>query len=195
MDLVLLEPGDQDIVKDDCLIDNKWKIPFVASMKKCIELLSINYNMKQQMTTNVSNSARTSGRPNLSDITCIKYVDSSSPFFYKYCLSASPIDKLKHDEDDGGDPSKIYILRNSGDLTSNIITLELRNAMISAIEFQSHPNDMPTEQFQLNFTDIQWTYHNQYSNATHPGMVAYGWSVRRNRPMDAHMSGMTESGY
>ena len=82
-------------------------------------------------------------------------------------------------------PTKLYIARNSGDKTSNIITIALRDALISEIQLQTHPNDMPTEQFKLNFTEILWSYSVQQANGQPGAQHTTGWSLARNRPIGA----------
>lgn len=200
MDLILMQPGDPAAVglgdndwdKGGSLIDgaagtseltwNKFAedypgepLPFDG--KNCIELVSVNQGMKQQVTTDVSNSARTSGRPIITDFTCVKYVDKSSVKFNELCLRAKPLGIGKDQ------PTKIFILRNSGDRISNIMTISLRDAIISENQFQSHPDDMPTEQFKLNFTEILWTYNVQKASTGNGGQFHAGWSVARNRPI------------
>ncbi|MDP2371745.1 Hcp family type VI secretion system effector [Rhodoferax sp.] len=189
MDLILLQPGDQAIFPSDnswtnggSLIDEKGiSMPTVGGqvlkLKNCIELVSIHQGMKQQVTTDVSNSARTSGRPVITEFTCVKYVDRTSVKLYDYCLRAETIGKRKEQ------PSYIYVLRNSGDKTYNIITFALRDALISEIQFQSHPDDMPTEQLKLNFSEILWTYNVQLADMTPKGNVIAGWSLAHNRPI------------
>lgn len=78
-------------------------------------------------------------------------------------------------------PSYIYIMRNSGDQLSNILTFMLRDALISEIQFQSHPDDMPTEQFKLNFTEIVWQHAIQMPDTKTSGHVSAGWSLMSNR--------------
>jgi len=180
MDLILLQPGDVDIFGGDkdgsSMIDNVWRDK-ILDLGPCLELVSIHQGMKQQITTDVSNSARTSGRPIITEFTCTKYVDKTSVKFYEYCLSATPLGK-------GDKPTVIYIGRNSGAATTaNIMRFELRDAIISEIQFQSHPDDMPTEQFKLNFTEILWTYTMQANDMTTPGSKRAGWSISRNRPI------------
>ncbi|MBA3774700.1 MAG: type VI secretion system tube protein Hcp [Ramlibacter sp.] len=189
MDLILLQPGDKSIFPTDnswgtggSLVDKAGlSMPTIAGKAvefgNCIELVSVHQGMKQQVTTDVSNSARTSGRPVITEFTCVKYVDRTSVKLYDRCLRAETIGK------DAGAPSYIYILRNSGDKTYNIITFALRDALISEIQFQSHPDDMPTEQFKLNFSEILWTYNVQLANMQVKGNVAAGWSLARNRPI------------
>lgn len=185
MDLILLQPGapervfgDKDensFTKGGSLIDIDGLALDPKKFGQCIELVSIHQGMKQQMTTDVSNGARTSGRPVITEFTCVKYVDKASVKFYENCLRALPIDKKKEK------PTLIYILRNSGEKTENILTFELRDTMISEIQLQSHPNDMPTEQFKLSFTEILWTYTVQNTDVSTAGHKRSGWSVARNR--------------
>jgi len=195
MDLILLRPGDQEVFGKDG--KNNWdsggsliqyaKDDYDDNLKnigdgiagKCIELVSVNQGMKQQVTTDVSNSARTSGRPIITEFTCVKYVDKTSVKFYEYCLRAMPIGKGKDN------PTQIFICRNSGDKVANILTISLRDAIISEIQFQSHPDDMPTEQFKLNFTEVLWAYTVQMADTGRAGTLASGWSLARNRPIGA----------
>lgn len=182
MDLVLLKPGDDSIVGEvgngGSLIEGDIVGIDGATLDGCIELVSMHFGMKQQLTTDVSNSARTSGRPEVHDITCVKYFDKTSTKLYKHCLSAIPLGAADK-------KSTIFVCRNSnwdgGSVIANIMTIELGNALVSTIQSQSHPNDMATEQFTLNFTDINWSYTVQNSQAQSKGKISFGWDVARNR--------------
>lgn len=178
MDLILFEPGELA----DTVAKNTNNGGFSLSLGSidglpdqdfagCIELVSMNQSMKQQVTTDVSNSARTSGRPVISDFTCVKYVDALSPEFYRYCLAGKTLDNENR-------PCRIFLLRNSGDKTTLVMQYVLRNVIISDIQFQSHPNDMATEAFQLNSTEISWSHHSVDS------VHSSGWNLLRNRPVD-----------
>ncbi|BDX06489.1 Hcp family type VI secretion system effector [Planctobacterium marinum] len=173
MDLVLLKPGLEEL-SGASMIDGELT-ESGEDLSGCIELVSLGYGFKQQMTTDVSNSARTSGRPDMEDITAVKYIDKSSPLLYKHMLSATPID-------DGNEPTTLYLCRNAnidgdgGALIGNIVTIKLYNCMISSIETQSHANDMATEQLTLNFTDIEWTTSEQDSQARTVGNFVFFWS-------------------
>jgi type VI secretion system secreted protein Hcp len=195
MDLILLQFGIDSFTKSDgkvsglsggSLIDGEaygddWnaltKLNAGFNPANCVELVSINQGIQQQVTTDVSNSSRTSGRPIISDFTCVKYVDVASPKMYDFCLRARPLDN------DVAKPTTIYVLRNSGDQLNVIMRFELRFAMISEIQFQSHPNDMATEQFKLNFTEIAWHHQFQGAGVTNQGFSAAGWSIAKNRPI------------
>jgi type VI secretion system secreted protein Hcp len=183
MDLILLQPGDDAIfggaikgANGSTGIDNNWRDK-VLDLGPCLELVSIHQGMKQQVTTDVSNLARTSGRPIITEFTCVKYVDKTSVKFYDYCLRAEPLGKGPKK------PTMLYIGRNSSENTANIMTFALRDAIITEIQFQSHPDDMPTEQFKLNFTEILWTYTVQLPDMKAGGNMKAGWSLLRNRPI------------
>jgi type VI secretion system secreted protein Hcp len=183
MDLILLEPGDTDILGGSLIEEKEWAEDNLTYRKSCIELVSINQGMKQQLTTDVSNSARTSGRPIITEFTCVKYVDKASVKLYEYCLRAQPIGK-------GKQATKIYVIRNSGDKMANIMTISLKDALVSEIQFQTHPNDMPTEQFKLSFTEVLWEYTVQNNDMTRSGNLKAGWSLSCNRPIGQFTSGM-----
>lgn len=191
MDLILLQPGNKAIFGGDDT--NSWNAggslidagpggpvyglddPIAKQLGYCIELVSVHQGVKQQVTTDASNSARTSGRPIITEFTCVKYVDKTSVKFHELCLRAEPLGKGKDQ------PTRIHILRNSGDKTANILSFHLRDALISEIQFQTHPDDMPTEQFKLNFTEILWERAVQNADASRAGTVSFGWSLARNR--------------
>lgn len=184
MDLILFQPGDtswypkisNDSANGGSLISNgaNWITKEKLKLGPCIELVSIDQGMIEHVTTDISHSAHTSGWPVISDLTCVKYVDKTSVIFYDWCLRA----KLLGDK---ANPSYIYILRNSGDQCTSIMTLMLRDAIISEIQLLSHPDDMPTEQFKLNFTEILWSYSAQKEQVNCP--VIAGWSLAQNKPL------------
>lgn len=181
MDLILLQPGDQSIFSGSYSseIDNSRFDDGAGPTGFCIELVSLHQGMKQQVTTDVSNQARTSGRPVITEFTLVKYVDKTSVKLYDYCLRAAVIGA------GAAQPTKIFIARNSGDKTANIITITLKDALVSEIQLQTHPDDMPTEQFKLNFTEILWTYTVQQNDMKRQGSLSSGWSLAKNMPIGA----------
>ncbi|ALU89494.1 type VI secretion system tube protein Hcp [Herbaspirillum rubrisubalbicans] len=186
MDLILLQPGDSTVLAGA----SNWttaQSSQIASWPSgtaglptapCFEMTSVHFGMKQQMTTDVSNNARTSGRPVITDITCVKYIDNASTLLYDRCLRAYPLGT-------SAKCTSIFLLRNSGDQLACLMKIDLYNAMVSEIQTQTHPNDMPTEQFKINFTDIMWTYYPQANDTSVGGMLMKGWSVRQNQALSA----------
>ena len=179
MDLILLKLGDRDLAAKVPTLNN------VSGKNKddysnCIELVSMSFGMQQQMTTDVSNSARTSGRPILNDISLVKVNDQSSLILYESCALAKPLGA-------GKNASEIFVLRrrnvdNGRGILENVFTLELSNAMISSIETHSSKQDVSLDSFTINFTDIKWVYYSQADDPMFQNKADFGWSVSRNRP-------------
>lgn len=184
MDLILLQPSDPDFIPASdgltggSLIDPQWQDAGL-NPGRCIELVSVHQGMRSQtaIAGEQAQDKAAAGRPVITELTCVKYVDKTSVKFYDYCLRAQPLGKGKDQ------PTMLYIARNSGDKTSNIITFALRDAILSEIQLQSHPDDMPTEQFKLNFTEILWTYTTQLANTETTDNLVAGWSCKQNRPI------------
>lgn len=182
MDLILLQPGDPDFIPTlngetgESLKDPQWQDTGL-NPGRCIELVSVHQGMrlKSLITGEQAHDNAAAQRPIITELTCVKYVDKTSVKLYDYCLRAQLLGKGKDQ------PTTLYIARNSGNKISNIITLALRDAMLSEIQFQTHPDDMPTEQFKLNFTEILWTYTTQLASTEATGNLVSGWSFAQNR--------------
>src|ERR1043166_1544266 len=68
MDVIILDMG-ADVKGESNLTDFKDKM----------ELLSFSHGVAMQITGDISNSERTSGKPNHQDMTVTKYLDAASP--------------------------------------------------------------------------------------------------------------------
>lgn len=186
MDLILLEPGNPEFVfgkaseAGSAGSDATWRTASaLRDLGPCIELVSLHQGMRQQVTTDVGNAARTSGRPVITEFTCVKYVDQTSVKLYELCLRAEPMGR------GAAQPTRLHIARHANGKTANIITIALRDALISEIQLQTHPDDMPTEQFKLHFTEILWSHSVPQADGQPGTQHATGWSLARNRPIGA----------
>lgn len=187
MDLILLQPGDPtalaghaDPALAERLAGGGWE-DSVIDPARCVALVSVHHGMKLSLATDISTSARTVGRPSLTEFTCVKRVDQTSARLYDLCLRARPLGE-------GADkPTYICVLRGSEGVAAPMMVYALRDTLISEIEFQSHPEDIPTEQFKLSFTEILWS-HTVPAATGKPNILA-GWSVARNRPIAAFTRG------
>ena len=72
MDVIIMDMG-ADVKGESNLTDFKDKM----------ELLSFSHGVAMQITGDISNSERTSGKPNHQDMTVTKYLDAASPV--KHC--------------------------------------------------------------------------------------------------------------
>ncbi|MGA4817683.1 type VI secretion system tube protein Hcp [Pseudomonas aeruginosa] len=50
-----------------------------------IEIMSYSHNVAMQVTNDVSNSERTSGKPHVGEFTLTKFIDTSTPTLNEYC--------------------------------------------------------------------------------------------------------------
>src|ERR1700750_2200303 len=73
-------------------------IPGTSTMKGAeaqIELLSFSHGVAMQITGDISNSERTSGKPNHQDMTVTKYLDSASPVLNQSCCEGKAFPKVE----------------------------------------------------------------------------------------------------
>ncbi len=133
--------------------------------------------MKQQIETDVSNSARTSGRPSLSEISLVKRSDQSSIKLYEACLKAKPVGA-------GSQLTKILVACGGEEngTSEQFLTVELTDALVSSIETQTDSKGLATDIFTLNFTEIRWLWSSHGNDNSDQNSVDTGWSVARNRP-------------
>lgn len=187
MDLILLQPGDPEALAghaDPALVarlaGGGWE-DSVIDPARCIALVSVQQGMRLSLTTDISTSARTVGRPSVTEFTCVKHVDQTSARLYDLCLRARPLGQ-------GADqPTYICVLRGSEGVAAPLMVYALRDVLISDIEFQTHADQAPTERLRLNFTEILWS-HTVPATQGKPNVLA-GWSVARNRPIAAFTRG------
>ncbi|MEZ4892812.1 MAG: type VI secretion system tube protein Hcp [Saprospiraceae bacterium] len=190
MALILLQPGTTTIFGTN---KNTWppepgwlnqlneQDRLTLGKQPCFELLSLQHGMQQQLSNDVSNSARTSGRPVITPFTCVKKLDASSVKLYDYFLRAEPLGKSIEE------PTRIFMYNNQGGKMVKTMTFFLRDALITEIELQTLSDDLPTEQFKLDFTEIIWEYTVPAASES-ANTISSGWSVARNRPIGGSFS-------
>src|SRR5258707_13571629 len=87
-----------------------------------IELLSFSHGVAMQITGDISNSERTSGKPNHQDFTITKYLDQSSPKLNEACCKGDNFKKLV-----------LVVARNDKGSVLPLITYTLQNVLLSSI--------------------------------------------------------------
>ena len=83
MDVLIMDMG-SDVKGESNLTDFKDKM----------ELLSFSHGVAMQITGDVSNSERTSGKPNHQDMTVTKYLDAASPVLNQSCCEGKPFPQV-----------------------------------------------------------------------------------------------------
>jgi type VI secretion system secreted protein Hcp len=179
MNFFLLQPGDPDLFDGDPTdgLEGMPEKDATFDPGLCVPLISVTQGLKQSVTTDVGNAARTAGRPIVGDFTLVRFVDALSVRLYQYCLEVRSL---------GAGPERptyLHMLSGSDGAARLVLTFALRDAILSEVQFQSHPDqDTPTEQLALNFTEILWHY--RIEKGGRPiGELRTGWSVVGNRPI------------
>ncbi|OLS60864.1 Hcp family type VI secretion system effector [Pseudomonas putida] len=162
MDAIILDLGDD--IKGDSLIEG---------YKDKIEIMSYSHNVAMQVTNDVSNTERTSGKPFVGEFTLTKFIDTSTPNLNLYCVSGKPITQ-----------AKITIGRNAAESSGQImpfIVYTLDNVVLSNVSVSGGSGGKPVETISLNFTKIKWELTTQKDDGTKEGVAGTSWDMTLNK--------------
>jgi len=162
MDAIILDLG--ETIKGDSMLEG-----FVDK----IELMSYSHNVAMQVTNDVSNKERTSGRPHVGEFTLTKFIDGATPTLNEYCCAGKGI------------PSAIISVgRNSGvedGIAMPLIVYTLSNVVISNVSVSGGAGGKPVETLSLNFTKIKWELTSQKDDGSKEGTAATTWDMAANK--------------
>ncbi len=162
MDAIILDFG-SDIKGDSLLVGYENKI----------EIMSYSHNVAMQVTNDVSNSERTSGKPHVGEFTLTKFIDTSTPTLNEYCCAGKPIAE-----------ATITIGRNAAEGNGQImpfIVYTLNNVVLSNVSVSGGAGGKPVETLSLNFTKIKWELTAQKDDGTKEGTAASTWDLAANQ--------------
>jgi type VI secretion system secreted protein Hcp len=135
-----------------------------------IEVMSYSHGVSMQVTGDVSNTERTSGKPRHQDFHVTKYMDKSSPLLnQKLCQAA-----------DLGDVT-ITVGRNDNGTVIPLIIYTLSKAVLSSVSVGGGGGDKPVESVSLNYASIKWDYTAQKEAGGKDGVVSGSWDVGANK--------------
>ena len=142
----------------------------LAEFKEEIEILSYSHGVSMQVTGDVSNTERTSGKPNVQDFTLTKYADLATNPLNQSCCEGKIF------------PSAlITISRNDGGKSIKLMTYTLENVVISSISIGGGGGDKPVETLSLNFAKIEWNYIAQLEAGGAAGNIPGTWDIALNK--------------
>jgi type VI secretion system secreted protein Hcp len=130
-----------------------------------IELLSFSHGVAMQITGDISNSERTSGKPNHQDMTVTKYLDSASPVLNQSCCEGRAFPQVE-----------IIIGRDDPGSTAELMRYTMKNVVISSISIGGGGGDKPVETVTLNYNQITWKFNSQRSEGGAEGR----WNLSTN---------------
>jgi len=137
---------------------------------KQIELLSFSHGVAMQITGDISNTERTSGKPNHQDFTITKYLDQASPKLNEACCKG---DIFKE--------AKVVVARNDKGAVLPLIEYTLKNVVLSSISVGGGGGDKPVETVTMNYNHITWDFHHQKAEGSESGHVATLWDLAKNK--------------
>jgi type VI secretion system secreted protein Hcp len=162
MDSIILDLG--DTIKGECTLEG---------YSDKIELMSYSHNVAMQVTNDVSNSERTSGKPFVGEFTVTKYVDKATPTLNEYCCGGKALPT-----------AKIVVGRNAAESDGKVmpfITYTLDNVLLSNVSVSGGAGGKPVETLSLNFTKIKWELTTQKDTGAKEGTAAATWDMAANK--------------
>ncbi len=117
--------------------------------------------------TGATGAQRRRGTVMLDDLQCSKVLDKSSPKIAEAVCLGKIFPKVE-----------IHV-KTSGVGTGRepFYKYELKNVMVTSYNVNGGSQDVPSENFSLNFEEIKVTYTEMDEKGTKKGDVAYGWKV------------------
>ncbi len=141
----------------------------IKGFEKKIELFSYSHGVSMQVTNDVSNTERTSGKPMIQDFNVTKYLDKASPKLNQKCCEGAVIPKVI-----------VTVGRNDKGVLLELIVYEMEDVVISSISASGGGGDKPTESLTFNFAKIKWDYKAQKEEGGASGSVVGTWDISKN---------------
>jgi len=135
-----------------------------------IELLSYSHGVSMQITGDISNTERTSGKPNHQDFTVTKYLDKATPKLNEACCKG-----------DNFTTAVLTVGRNDKGTLVPLIVYTLQNVVISSVSVGGGGGDKPVETLSLNYNHIKWDYHTEKAEGGEAGHVDANWNLATNK--------------
>jgi type VI secretion system secreted protein Hcp len=135
-----------------------------------IELLSFSHGVAMQVTGDISNTERTSGKPNHQDFTVTKYLDQASPKINEACCKGDNFTSVE-----------LVVARNDKGAVLPLIKYTLKNVVFSSVSIGGGGGDKPVETLTMNYNHITWDFHTQKDVGGEQGHVDAKWDLSTNK--------------
>ena len=137
---------------------------------KQIELLSFSHGVAMQITGDISNTERTSGKPNHQDFTITKYLDQASPKLNEACCKGDNFTSVE-----------VVVGRNDKGAVIPLIKYTLKNVVLSSVSIGGGGGDKPVETVTMNYNHITWDFHTQKAEGAEAGHIPGKWDLSMNK--------------
>ena len=136
--------------------------------KEWSDLMSFSQTIRLQDDVTISpGETRRRGDVILDDLVLVKELDKASPKLAESILQGTIFPKVE-----------IHLTASYGDAGKvTYFTYELKNVMVTSYSISGTGDDIPMEQFSLNFEEIKVTYTENDSTGKSKGNVEYTWKV------------------
>ena len=137
---------------------------------KEIQLLSFTIGANQTGTSAMGGGMG-AGKVNMHDLHVVHHIDKASPKLLLACATGQHI------------ASAILSVRKAGGTQMDYLIMTLTDVLISSVEASASSGnpELPTEQFSLNFSKIQYDYKEQKADGSLGGAVTMGYDVKKNQ--------------
>lgn len=135
-----------------------------------IEIMSFSHNVSMQVTNDVSNTERTSGRAHVGEMSLTKFIDLSTPVLNEFCCCGKVIPE-----------AQLTLCRNDDGKVLPFIVYTLNNVVISHLSVSGGSGGKPVETMSLNFTKIKWEITAQKTEGTKQGTSSSVWDMTMNK--------------
>ena len=137
--------------------------------EKSIELQSFSHGIAQMVTSNPSNSERTTGGPSHSELSVSKCVDIASCPLIAACNEGKLLKEVT-----------LTVGRVDNGKLLPIVVYKLENVLISSIS-HSGGGGRPMESLSLNYTKIEWSYTEQDPEVKKKGNNGAVWDLTKDK--------------
>lgn len=157
-----------DVLLMDCGLGGESKL---SGYEGQIELLSFSHGVALQATSDVSDTARTSGKAMHQNFSITKYIDKASPELNVYCCKGDPLPKAV----------TVTVGRNDKGSVLPFMIYTMEDVLVTSVSANGGGGDKPTESVTLGYNKITWNYKIQEGAGGGGSNATKGWDLAANK--------------
>ena len=133
-----------------------------------IDIMSFSWGLTQAGTAGFGGGAG-AGKVQIQDFHFTSKVSKASPQLFLSCASGKHI------------PSATLTARKAGERQQEFLVIKMNDILVSSYQAAGATGgDLPTDQFSLNFAQIEYTYTEQKADGSSGGDNSAGWDLKGN---------------
>lgn len=133
---------------------------------KELEVSSFSFGMRLPMTSNqISNKERSAGRPDITEVTLTRFLDSASPLLMEQLVKAEVVTV-----------AKLVLLRIDNGVPLNLISYDMSDVYVTSYQVGGGAGGgTPSENITLNFSKLKASYDVQKKEGGKEGNTSFFW--------------------